>query len=277
MAFDEVDRLESLLSYFIPSSDVARFNDRPGDLPLKVGLEFLECLKIAREIHRDTRGAFDPFIGCQLSGRRYWDASQVEATEAKNETKKILVTNAFDRLDVNADRLELTKTDDNLEIDLGGIAKGYAIDRSTAILADLGYTNVLLHSGQSTFLPITRKGAAERWTMRLLDPESEKDVLGSFVLWDRALSCSAQGDRPHILDPVSGRAVNNYKAVWVTATTAVQADALSTAFMVMPFRAIEAYCREQSEVAAILLPWADPASFQAIGDWDRFSLSLSAS
>ncbi len=272
--FAEIDRLESLLSYFIPSSDVARFNAQPVGKPLSVGVELLDCLHAARTISEDTQGAFDPFIGAYLPGRQHWQQPPDQVSQATGPPAQRWVPAPFQYLQMDRDQFTVTKKHARLEMDLGGMAKGYALDQGALALADLGYAGVLLHSGQSTFRSLPSDPAAESWTMRLLNPVNEADELGSFILRDLALSCSAQGDCPHILDPASGQAVAHYLAVWALAPTAIQADALSTAFMVMPMAAIEQYCRDHGDVQALVLQRCDPLLFHTIGNWLDHSLTF---
>lgn len=271
--FEEIDRIEQGLSFFLPGSDVSRFNQLPEGGGMTVGLELLDCLVLAKEIHRDTQGAFDPTIGARLTGRSRWN--QIDQGQSLADEVKINQGpgQGFDSVKIEPETFTLTKLHGKVQVDLGGIGKGYALDRAGVCLSDRGLENVLIHSGQSTLLPLGSPRAEKGWPMRLLDPRNERDVLGRFYVQDMAVSCSAQVAGAHILDPVTGEPADRHWGIWVVALTAGRADALSTAFMVMPADEITAYCRKQPNVAALLVTGSEKeAVLQEAGDWSPYNL-----
>lgn len=270
--FDEIDRIEQALSYFVPGSDVSRFN-RLEKGNLKVGIELMDCIAVAKAIHRQTNGAFDPTIGAKLSGRKPWDQEGVCESPLKGDTHEKSGAYGLKHIQANPDDFTLIKSLPGVELDLGGLAKGYALDQAVAVLADWGMEKVLLHSGQSTMVALGLPDPNQGWPMRLLDPGNELDVLGRFRLNNRAVSCSAQTHEAHILDPATGKPVDRYACVWVIAPTAIVADALSTAFMAMPFDQVETYCKEYPEVSVLLVTVLDDRAFlKEIGDWSQYHL-----
>ncbi len=138
--------------------------------------------------------------------------------------------------------------------DLGGIGKGYALDRLGALLADWETGPVLLQAAQSTALALPA-GARQSpvWKMKLRDPANRRRPAGAAFLRRGAFSGSGTGLRgSHIFDPATGKPRARRPAAWAAASTAAQADAFSTAFMVLPEAAIKTLCGKCRETAAVL-------------------------
>ncbi len=239
-AFLLLDQLEHSLSRFIPTSDVARLSGlRPGQPPIHIGLDAFECLLLARQAAVDTGGAFDITLGA--------GPDAIELLEGCRARVRV----------------------EPLRIDLGGIGKGYALDRMAELLADWIDEPALIHGGQSTALAL---GApAGGWRLVLRDPFGGAD-LGVLRLEGGALAGSGRVIHGrHIIDPRSGLPAER-QAAWAAAPTAVQADALSTAFMVMTHNEVEDYCARHQDVGGILMLNSDGecCRIKLFGDWSRF-------
>ena len=271
-AFEEIDRLEQELSYFIPYSDVSRINALAAGQSVRVSAETFECLSIAKEIHEQTSGAFDPTVGAVLTGRRPWDEDEdipIGGTPPPVSDQAVAV--GMEQVSLNSDLLAVGVTADGVEIDLGGIGKGYALDRAVRVLVDWGITTALLHCGQSTMVPIGHAEPYGGWPMRFLNPVNEKEEMGHFCLRDAVVSCSVADASGHILDPQSGEPVARWLGAWAIAPTAAVADALSTAFSVMGAKEVDQFCRDHPEISAMLVePEKDRPVLRAFGDWTRF-------
>jgi len=151
-AFDEVDRLERELSRFIENSDVARINSAGANQPLQLGLDTFECLKIAARIYGQTNGAFDITIGTLLKCWRNDDG-----TPRKPSPKEIDLA----RLHTGTNLLELHEAEHTVKlsanpvhVDLGGIGKGYAVDRVAELLRDWSIDVALISGGYSSVLAL---------------------------------------------------------------------------------------------------------------------------
>jgi thiamine biosynthesis lipoprotein len=231
-AFAEVDRLERELSRFIPTSDIARINAlKPGERT-RVGIEAIECLQLAARLYDDTNGAFDITFGSRRS------------TSA----------NAGPPLELDAKGRYVGVRDDGVVVDLGGVGKGYAVDRMVTVLRDWSIDAGLLHCGQSTVFALGRPAGAGGWSIAIRDPTGAGESLGSVDLSDVALSgsgCALHGE--HIIDPRRGQPTDDKLGAWALAPSAALADALSTAFMVMTPQEVEAYCARQAGVSALLM------------------------
>jgi len=223
----EIDRLEQLLSRFSLCSDISRLNAAAANELVLVSPETIECLQLAHAVCVETAGAFD--AGYRSRQRRGAGPALVFDPQARG-----VVVHAA-----------------GLDLDLGGIGKGYALDCAVTVLRQWNVTAALLHAGESTAYGLGQPPSGERWRVGLRRPDRPQEVVGQVPLTDRAVAGSGQRVRgPHILDPRTGRPPVR-TAAWALAPTAALADALSTAFMVMSADEIRGYCERHAEVAAV--------------------------
>jgi thiamine biosynthesis lipoprotein len=251
-AFDEVDRLERLLSRFDPSSETSRMGRlRPGEV-LRVGIETAEILGIAAAVQIETDGAFD--INYLAAGRR---AGKHPKTSPPPLVKLIRVVQTGRGFEVA--RLAGTggAKGSALELDLGAIGKGFALDCAMAVLKDWDIDNVLIHAGTSTALaagPGPGEGKPGRgWPVGAGAVEGTAPGPGRILLCARALSGSGTEVKgEHIVDPWTGRPARGHRAAWAAHASAAAADALSTAFMVMKTAGVADFCGRHPEVWALV-------------------------
>jgi thiamine biosynthesis lipoprotein len=143
---------------------------------------------------------------------------------------------------------------EGVRVDLGGIGKGYAIDQVLQILRDWSIDAGLIHAGQSSVYALGTPPAAKHWRFGLRDPVNHDETIEHVSLTNAALSGSGRmlhGD--HIIDPRSGRPVDDRLGAWARAPSAALSDALSTAFMIMSPDEVATYCQEHTEVSALLV------------------------
>jgi thiamine biosynthesis lipoprotein len=257
--FQEVDRLEGLLSRFNACSDLCQVNRLAPGESIRIGVDLFECLRIAGDVCEKTGGAFDVTVGALMNCLRAEDGRPLEVTN--EERAEALARVGMKRLALDPDAFTVTvrklKGDDaggKVSLDLGGIGKGYALDRGVEILRNWGIESALLHSGTSTALALgAPRSALAGW---LLGAGAEWDRaagFGTVRLKDEALSGSGRqvkGD--HILDPRTGYPARGHLAAWAITPSAATADALSTAFMVMSTAEVMDLCRSNREYAALV-------------------------
>jgi len=247
--FSEIDRLERLFSRFNPSSEISLISRlKPGE-SMRIGAETYECLAIAEKIRQETAGAFD------INFR-----SVHKLTPEAGEKNLRLVLSASDGFSVTLERekFEPGQACSGIDLDLGGIGKGYALDRAVDILADWEIDCFLFHAGTSTALargdaPGSNPGE-EGWPVGAGAGLGFHGTQRRLFLQNRALSGSGvERKGGHIIDPRRGCPADQYLAVWVSHPQAAEADALSTAFMAMRQEEIRDYCRLHQEVWALVL------------------------
>jgi len=264
--FREIDRLEGLLSRFQPCSDIAQLNRlKPGE-SLRVCLEAFECLQLASQVHAETDGAFDVTVGPLMNLLRDAKGNWQRVTDAEIAAARANV--GMNRLLLNPSDFTVTilpATGANpeacVEVDLGAIGKGYALDKAAELLADWDIPDVLLHSGTSTALALGNGGEAagcpagkSGWPLGVAGDWSREAGFDTVLLSGAALSGSGTEVKgQHVLDPRTGRPAQNHLAAWAIAPSAAMSDALSTAFMVMTTAEVNSYCRSRVEVAALVV------------------------
>jgi thiamine biosynthesis lipoprotein len=165
---------------------------------------------------------------------------------------------------------------DRVCVDLGGIGKGYALDQAVEILQDWGIENVLLHSGSSTAVVLGSAGiavegqpASQGWPLSIGGKWLSGS--GSETVCIRNASISGSGSEvkgQHIIDPRTGQAASGHLAAWVSCPTAVVADALSTAFIIMNNDEVDKYSKAHPAVSTLLVRQTESRDqIYGFGDW----------
>lgn len=233
-AFAEIERLEGILSRHASGTPMARLNasgaldDAPGEL--------VEVLTRAREIHGLSGGAFDPTVLPLL--RLFERQAERGALPTGADVARALALVGLDAVEIEASAVRLTRPGSALTLD--GIAKGYVVDRTVAVLAATEAERVLVDAGGD----IASGGAGvmdEPWSIAIQHPTDPARPVGHVRLAGQAVATSGDymqaftQDRRHhhILDPRTGRSPTHTSAVTVVAGSAMDADALSTALLVL--------------------------------------------
>lgn len=250
-AFDELDRIEGELSRYVENSDVARINHLPAGQPLSLGLETFECLQISQRVHNETGGVFDVTIGFLLDCWRDQDKkprvpSAEELSCARAHTGMSLL-----RLDEKACTVEVFISP--IQIDLGGVGKGYGVDRMADSLREWEVDRALIHGGFSSVLALEAPEGAQGWPVTLSDPSDRSRILARLQLRRVAVSGSGMEKGRHIVDPRLARPVEGKIAAWSMTPDAATGDALATAFMIMTPEEVKAYCARHDGVRGLLV------------------------
>jgi thiamine biosynthesis lipoprotein len=219
--FREFDRIEKLLSKYDAGSDIGQINLLAAGESVRVGIETLECLERAVWAHTVSGGLFDPAVGT-----------------------------GFQWLNIDRDAFSVGwKKEGKGELDLGGIGKGYAIDKAVEVLADWDVTEAVISGGTSTVLALGKE-----WELGVGGPWGEKVGLTSVTLKDQALSGSGTEVKgEHIFNPVTRKPASRHLAAWAIHSSAAASDALSTAFMMMEQEKIGQVCAANPGTVAFVV------------------------
>ncbi len=254
-ALAELERIESELSVYRPDSDVSRINSLAGIRPVRVSVDLIHVLQRAVAIFQLTAGAFDvtagPLVDCWgFRKRRGQKPSDAEISSA-------LELVGSDRLRIDPEEQSAFLPQAGMSINLGGIGKGFALDRIADRLKENGLSSFLIHGGRSSVLACGSDGptAAEGWKVAIEHPLRASQRLGEIRLVDSALATSGSGKQffhhrgqrlGHVLDPRLGRPAGDMLAITVIADRAADADALSTACFVEGIAATTAHLTRDS-------------------------------
>ncbi len=242
--FKEIDRLERLLSRFDPSSDIGQINNlRPGQ-SCAVQVDVFECLQKACRIQHETGDAFAINYASSL---RYLKKQKTAGLPLKMFLSP-------GRFNVSFEKREDFSGTESLKLDLGGIGKGFALDKAAGLLLDWDVSEALLHSGTSTALAVGAPRGKEGWAVGVTGNGSGPFVPGKIMVKNRAVSGSGkQVKGEHIINPRTGAPASGHEAAWVSHPSAATADALSTAFMVMKTQEVKTFCLKNKQVWAAVL------------------------
>ena len=245
--FAEMERLEQLLSYTDPSSDVTKINRAAGKNPVQVSPETAEVIQKALRCASLSEGAFDPTIAPLLE---LWgfpgDNFRLPADEEIEETRE-LVDYSLVETDAAAQRVYLPRP--GMALDLGGIAKGYIVDRGLELLAGAGIEHALINAGGDIGI-LGPKPDGSAWRIGVKHPRRQGDLI-AVISWSRKGAVVTSGDYErffeeggvryhHILEPRTGYPARTMLSATVAAPTVAEADALATAlFGLGPQRGLE--------------------------------------
>ena len=228
MVFREVDRLEDLLSRFRDGSDIARINHLTRGERILISQECHTCLLQALEIQTLTQGKFDIAAGGFMDLVRDHDGNAVQSTDEHWGKAREARMRGNLKIDPNEPRVSCVEP--GLQLDLGGIGKGFVLEQLTELMGEFEIGNYLLSAGGSTLLARGMQAVDERWGTCLSGQKEAFDV----TLQDACLSGSGfEVKGSHII--AGGRKLETatYRRVWVKTHHAALADALSTACFLM--------------------------------------------
>jgi FAD:protein FMN transferase len=239
-ALDEVDRIDRLMSHYRPESPLSRLNRDAAQGPVAVEPELVaflaECLRYSRE----SGGAFDVTVGPLMKTWGFFGGEGRLPGEREIAAARERVGYGHVVLDVERSTVRFDRP--GVDLDLGGIAKGYAVDRAVGVLARAGIQTALVSAGGSTVYAMGAPPGSKGWEIALEDPLHPPKIRRELLLRDRALSVS--GRRPksfeaggvvysHIMDPRTGRPARDVASVAVVTDTGTTGDALDDAFFVL--------------------------------------------
>ena len=240
-AFAEFDRLDSMMSVWKQGSDVTRLNAAAGDHPVAISPETSEVLTIARQVSDWTGGTFDVTFGA-LSGLWKFDSQDKDDSVPDRQAvlDRLPLVNYRDlEVDRPANMAFLKRT--GMRVNLGGIGKGYAVDRAVKILRDRGLHDFMIQAGGDLYVAGRRGDRA--WRLGIRDPRGPADrSFAALDLADGTFSTSGDYERffmkngrryHHILDLSAGEPARGCRSVTLVTDRAVIADALAKGVFIL--------------------------------------------
>ncbi len=232
--FNEFDRLESLMSTWRPGSDVERLNAAAGEQPVRVSSDVVSVLEAARQASEWTGGKFDVTFGA-LSGLWKFDHDRDDTIPDMREVRARLPLIDYRALKIDPQGGTAFLERRGMGVNLGGIGKGYALDRGIAILRARGFNDFLIRAGGDMYAAGHRGG--QPWRVGIQDPRgSGGRAFARLAVSDSTVSTSGDYERAfvkdgvryhHIIDPTTGEPARGCRSTTVLTRQAVLADALS--------------------------------------------------
>lgn len=238
--FAEFARLEQLMSTWIPDSDVSRINREAGVRPVPASAEVREVLGIARQMSDWTGGKFDVTFGA-LAGLWKFDHDQDNVIPDIREVRRRLPLIDYRAIQIDDAAGTVFIPRKGMSIHLGGIGKGYAVDRAANILRGRGLHAFMVQSGGDIYVAGLKGG--QPWRLAIQDPRGPANrTFAELDLSDGTFSTSGDYERAflkdgrryhHILDPDTGEPARGSRSVTIVSNRAVLADGLSTGVFIL--------------------------------------------
>ncbi len=237
--FSEIQRLEALLSTWIPESELSRVNDAAGRMPIKVSAETLEVLEYSLEMDRLTAGGFNIAIGPAVE---VWELSREGRIPTQRELDAVRPLTNLSNLHINRTAETVYLAVPGMRVDIGGIGKGYAADLAAAVMQKAGASAgvVAISGDMKTF---GRMPEGKRFQFGIQHPRKPPGhLLVRLELENEAVSTAGDYERfferdgvryHHILDPQTLRTARLSQSVTIVAKEGVVADGLDTGIFVM--------------------------------------------
>ena len=239
-AWRAMARVDSLMSLYRPESELCRINAGAARSPVEIDLETFAVLAAALDCSRRSGGAFDVTVKPLMDLWGFYRRTDRAPDDAAIDSVRALVD--WRGVTLDADRRTVRLARPGMAIDLGGIAKGWAVDRAVSALRSRGIARALVNLGGNIYALGAPPDEPRGWPVGLRDPRFPDSLSDVVHLRDRAVASSGGYEKfvtlggrryGHILDPRRGRPVEGVLGTTVIAPDATTADALSTALFVL--------------------------------------------
>jgi FAD:protein FMN transferase len=247
-AFDEVDRIDRLMSHYKADSPLSRLNREAAQHPVTVDAELFDFIAEAMRYNRASGGAFDITVGPLMKAWGFFGGDGRVPSGDELAAARRLVGGAHVVLNPAARTIAFDEP--GVELDLGGIAKGYAVDRAVSVLKERQVAAALVSAGGSTIYGLGAPPGRKGWDVTIQDPIDSRKTALTVTLEDRAVSIAGRSEKSfesggvrysHIMDPRTGRPVQGVLSVAVLASRGTSGDALDDALFVMGAARSRAY------------------------------------
>jgi FAD:protein FMN transferase len=257
-ALDEIDRVDRLMSNYRRESPLSRLNREAARGAVAVDPELLDFLAECLRWSRESDGAFDITVGPLMKAWGFFrDDGRVPGEDALRQVLEV-VGYRHVVLDREAGTVRFDRP--GVELDLGGIGKGYAVDRVVDLLRRRGVASALVNLGGSSVYGLGAPPGKKSWEIGIQDPTRSTSLALTVPLRDRALSVAGGYERfferdgvtySHIMDLRTGRPVQGVLSVAVLCPSATDGDALDDILFVEGVRRAAAFLRRRPSTEAL--------------------------
>ncbi len=270
-AFDEVRRLDRMLSNYRPDSEWTRVNRMAGDGPVKVSAELFALLERCLDYSRKSEGAFDITVGPLM---RVWGFYKgTGRLPAPEEVARVRKTVGYANVILDTAQQTVRFRLPGVELDPGGVGKGYAVDRMVEVLKAHGIASALVSAGSSSIYGLGHPPGEAGWRVQIRHPRDGTRTVEEVVLRNESLSTSGDYEKffeaggklySHIMDPRTGYpASSGVVSVSVVAPSTLDSEVWTKPFFVLgrswaarhkPQQLRVFLCEETTELACAWLP-----------------------
>jgi len=264
--FEEMKRLDAVMTTWTPDSEVSQINSAAGLKPVKVSDETFAVIERAMDVSKKSRGVFDITVGA-FKGLWKFDQDMDGTLPDPVDVKKRLANIGYKYLKLDKKRRTVFLAKKGMSITLGGIAKGYAVDKCVKLLHDQGFVNFMIQAGGDMY--IAGKKGTEPWTVGIRDPRGAPDAMFALApIEDHSFSTSGDYERGfvkdgvryhHILDPRTGQPAHASRSVTVRAKDAFTADAWSKVLFILGWKESLALLKRE-KLSDFEVVWVDQAN-----------------
>lgn len=261
----EMRRIEAAYSPYLENSELSRLNQRAARRPVKVSKEMWRLLKASQRVSHLSGGAFD--ITYASAGRLY-DYREGERPDGNTLAAAVAAINYKHVVLSRGRRVRFAHP--GVYVDLGGIAKGYAVDQAVALLRSRGVTQGMVAAGGDSRILGDRMGRP--WTVGVQNPRDRTKMIALLPLIDTAVSTSGDYERyfeeegvryHHIIDPGNGDSARELRSVTILGPEGLFTDALSTAVFVLGLDQGLAMIDELPGIDAVIVNGAGELKYSA--------------
>ncbi len=240
-AFAEVRRLERMLSNYRPNSEWSRVNREAAEHPVRVSRELFELLEACIRYSEASEGAFDITVGPLMKVWGFYRGSG--RLPAREEVQAALARVGYKNLLLDPENQTVRFAQPGVEIDPGGIGKGYAVDRMVGVLKEHGIATALVSASGSSIYALGSPPSEPRgWEVRIRHPRDETQTVETFYLKNQSLSTSGSYEKffvaegktySHIMDPRTGYPAAGVLSVSVVAPKTLDSEAWTKPFFIL--------------------------------------------
>jgi len=272
--FEEVDRLDAQMSNYKPQSELSGINRDAASTAVMVEPKLFRLLQDSVRYSEETNGAFDITVGSLMEAWGFFRGE--EHVPDRAEIERVLQRVGYRHVRLDAATRTVRFDTQGVELDLGAIAKGYAVDQAVTILRSHGVGAALVSNGTSSIYALGSPPGERGWRVTVRDPYDARKAGDLFRLRNYALSVSGNyenffkiGDRIycHIMNPHTGWPVENMLSGVVLAASTTETDALSTSFFVLGTEGSRRYLATHPNLTAVFYQRTDSS-----GDHKRVML-----
>jgi FAD:protein FMN transferase len=240
-AFNEVRRLDRMLSNYRPDAELAGINRQAADRPVKVTPELFDLLLKCKEYSSESEGAFDITVGPLM---RVWGFFKgTGRLPAKEDVAKALRKVGYRNVILDRETRTVRFAQPGVELDPGGIGKGYAVDRMVDVLKDNGITSALVSAGGSSIYALgTPNNSDKGWEVKIRDPKDARKTIEDVYLKNQSMSTSGSYEKffeaegriySHIMDPRTGYPARGVLSVSVITPTTLDSEGWTKPYFIL--------------------------------------------